>query len=70
LSFPGGAGAKNLPANPGDKRDTDLIPGSERSPGGGHGNPSHYSCLKSPTDRGSCQATGHGVAESWTQLKQ
>ena len=39
MGFPGGASAKNLPANAGDKRDTDLIPGSERSPGGGHGNP-------------------------------
>ena len=31
---------KNLPPNAGDIRDTDLIPGSERPPGGGHGNPS------------------------------
>ena len=31
---------KNLPLNAGDIRDTDLIPGSERSPGGGHGSPS------------------------------
>ena len=31
---------KNLPPNAGDIRDTDLIPGSGRSPGGGHGNPS------------------------------
>ena len=30
---------KNLPANAGDIRDTDWIPGSGRSPGGGHGNP-------------------------------
>ena len=30
---------KNLPANTGDIRDTDLIPGLRRSPGGGHGNP-------------------------------
>ena len=63
-------GVKNLPANAGNIRDTGLIPGLERSPGGGHGNPFHYSCLKSPMDRGSCQATVHGVAKSWTQLKQ
>ena len=25
-----------------------LIPGLERSPGGGHGNPLHYSCLENP----------------------
>ena len=29
---------KNLPANSGDVRDEDLIPGWERSPGGGHDN--------------------------------
>ena len=34
---------KNLPANVGDIRDTDLIPGSGRSPGRGHGNPLQYS---------------------------
>ena len=28
---------KNPPGNAGDIRDVDLIPGSERSPGGGHG---------------------------------
>ena len=30
---------KNLPSNEGDKRDPSSIPGSGRSPGGGHGNP-------------------------------
>ena len=30
---------KNLLANAGDVRDRGLIPGSRRSPGGGHGNP-------------------------------
>ena len=30
---------KNPPANVGDLRDPGLIPGLERSPGGGHGNP-------------------------------
>ena len=30
---------KNLPAHAGDVRDTGLIPGSGRSPGGGRGNP-------------------------------
>ena len=30
---------KSPPANAGDVRETGLIPGSERSPGGGHGNP-------------------------------
>ena len=30
---------KNMPANAGDIRDASSIPGWERSPGGGHGNP-------------------------------
>ena len=29
---------KNPPANPGDSKDSGSIPGSARSPGGGHGN--------------------------------
>ena len=32
--------------------DDSLIPGSERSPGGGNGNPFQYSCLGNPMDRG------------------
>ena len=43
---------KNLPANAGDLRDGGLIPGSERSPEGRHGNPLQYSCLENPMDRG------------------
>ena len=33
---------KNLPASAGDIRDTALIPGLGRSPGGGHGNPLQF----------------------------
>ena len=33
--------------------DLGLIPGSGRSPGGGHGNPFQYSCMENPMDRGS-----------------
>ena len=43
---------KNLPANAGDVRDVGLIPGSGRSPGGGHGNPLQSSYLENPMDRG------------------
>ena len=47
--------------------DVGSIPGSGRSPGGGHGNPFQYSCLENPMDRGAWWATVHGVAESdWT----
>ena len=34
----------NLPANAGDTRDAGSIPGSGKTPGGGHGNPLQYSC--------------------------
>ena len=43
---------KNLPANAGDIRDVDLIPGLGRSSGEEHGNPLQYSCLENPMDRG------------------
>ena len=56
---------KNLPAYVGDVRDLGSIPGLRRFPGGGHGNPLQYSCLKSPTDRGAWKATVHGVTKSW-----
>ena len=46
-----------------------LIPGLERPPGGGHGNPLQCSCLENPMDRGAWQATMHRVTKSWTQLK-
>ena len=47
-------------------RDTGLIPGWGRSPGGGTGNPLQYSCLENPMDRGAWQSTVHRVAESDT----
>ena len=34
----------------------------------GNGNPLQYSCLENPMDRGTWQATVHGVANSQTQL--
>ena len=44
--FPGGSAVKNPPAKAGDAGDAGLIPGSGRSPVGGHGNPPQYSCWK------------------------
>ena len=44
------------------------IPELGKSPGGGNGNPLHYSCLKNPMERGAWQAAVHGVAKSRTQL--
>ena len=57
---------KNPPVNAGDMKDTGLIPGSGRAPGGGHINPLQYSCLENPIDRGAWQAAVHGAAESRT----
>ena len=54
------------PANVGDVRDVNSVPGLGRSPGAGHGNPLQYSCLENPVKRGAWQATVHGVAKSPT----
>ena len=67
-----GSVVKNLPANEGATGDVGFIPGSERSPGGGHGNLLQYSCLGNPMDRGAWGATwtvcSPGVAKSQTRL--
>ena len=49
MDFPGGSVVKNLPANAGD---VGSIPGLERAPGEGNGNPVRYPCLGNPMDRG------------------
>ena len=66
-TFPGGSVIKNLPVNAGEPG---SVLGLGRSPRRGHGNPLQYSCLENPTDRGAWRATVHGVAKSWTRLKQ
>ena len=63
--FPGGSLVKNPPAN---ARNAGTIPGLERSPGEGNGNPLQYSRLENLMDRGAWRATVHGAAKSWTQL--
>ena len=50
--------------------DQGSIPGSESSPGGGHGNPLQFSGLENPMDRGAWRATVHGAAESQTRLNR
>ena len=57
---------KNPSANAGDIKDTGLIPGLGRSPGGGHGNPLQYFCLEKPMDRGAWRAIAHRVAKNQT----
>ena len=64
LGFPQGFSGKESACNAKDGRDVGLIPGSERSPWGGRGNPLQCSCLGNPMARGAWRATVHGVAES------
>ena len=56
----GGSDSKKSACNAGDPV---WIPGSERSPGEGNGNPLHYSCLENSMV-GVWQATVHGISES------
>ena len=67
MGFPHGSDGKESICNTGD---LGLIPGSERSPGGGNVYALQYSCLENPTDRGVWWATVHKVAKSWTGLKR
>ena len=64
--FPDGLDGKESACS---ARNPRLISGSERSPGGGHGNPLQYPCLENPMDRGALGATVHGVTKSQTRLK-
>ena len=62
-AFPGGSDGKESICIAGDPG---SIPGSERSPGGGNGNPFQYSCPENSMNRGAWWATVHGVTESNT----
>ena len=61
--FPG-TSSKELTCSAGDVRDIVSIPGSGRSPGGGHGNLLQYSYLENPIDRGAWWVTVHRLAKS------
>ena len=65
LGFPGGSAGKEFVCNAGD---LGSIPGLGRSPGEENSYPLQYSCLENPTDRGTWQATVHGVTKSRTWL--
>ena len=45
-----------------------LIPGLQRSPEEGCGNPLQHYCLENSMDRRAWQATVHGVTKRWTQM--
>ena len=55
---------KNMPVNAGDIRDMGLIPGLERTSGGGSGNLLQYSCLENFMDREAWWAIVHRVTKS------
>ena len=65
IDSPGGSDSKKSACN---ARDLGSIPGSERAPGEGNGNPLQHSCLENPMDRGAWWATVHGITKSQTQL--
>ena len=62
--YPGGSDSKDSACN---LRDLGSIPGSGRSPGGGNGNPFHYSCLENPHEQRSlegCSPRGHKALDT------
>ena len=80
--FPGGSDGKESACS---VEDLGSIPGLGRSPGGGHGNPLQYSCLKNPHEQKSLEdyspwrqrvrhnwATKHstGMVENESQLRR
>ena len=67
LFSPGGSVVKNPAANAGD---VGSIPGLERFPGEGNGNPLQYSCLENPMDRVARRATVHGVSKESDTVQQ
>ena len=63
--FPGGSNSKESTCYAGD---LGSIPGLGRYPREGNHYPLQYSGLGNSMDRGTWQATVHGVTKSWTQL--
>ena len=60
--------SKESACSAGDTGDEGSIPGLEKSPGGGNGNPLQYSCLENAMDRGAWPVTVQRVAKSQTPL--
>ena len=61
---------KNLPANAGDAKDADSIPGSGRTPGGENVNPAQNSCLENSTERGAWQESRGSIAGAWQESRR
>ena len=64
--LPGGPSGEESACSAGDTGEEGSIPGSGRSPGGGHGDPLQNLAWKVPMDRGAWRATVHGVVKSQT----
>ena len=62
------AQCKESACSAGDAGNMGSIPGSGRSPGGGHVNPLQYSCQEDSTGRGVWWAIVHGIAKRRTRL--
>ena len=58
MELPGSSDGHESACNLGDPG---SIPGSGRFPGEANGNPLQYSCLENSMDRGTSQATVHGL---------
>ena len=71
MGFTGGAGGKEPACQCSTQQMWDLISGSERSSGGGHGNPLQYPCLENPHGQRSpvgCSPWGCRVGHGWNNL--
>ena len=68
MGFTDGSVVTKLSANTKVTGDTGSIPGLGRPPGGRKDNPLQYSCPEDSMDRGTWQATVHGVTKSQIQL--
>ena len=70
MGFLGGSDAKESACN---AEDLSSIPGLERSPGGGHGNPLQYFCLENPLGQRSLahySSWGHKESDTAEQLSK
>ena len=65
LGFPGDSDSKESACKAGD---WGLIPGFEKSPGGGNGNQLQYSCLGNPQTEEPGRLQSMGSQKSQTQL--
>ena len=65
MGFPGGSAGKGFICSAGD---LGSIPGSGRSPAGGHGTHSSILAWRIPMDIGAWRAIAHGVTKIWTRL--